>query len=179
MHMSYWSVPKSFNLAPLTYLYSAVFMAVWTRKVTSVCQNSHVPVRCQYMVKARAKYSISLRFMHNGRLSDEALCHPSGISPTPVHVVARSRWLMCTSACRPMAIHTSCKCVGKCQAGQWCLCANLGAGGEGVGAAAAGRKTVDFGDLAFAQEGHFMSNKKCDLPKGSHRTAFKVPVTAM
>lgn len=32
---------------------------------------------------------------------------------------------------------------------------------------------MDFDSLAFVQEGHFMSNKKCDLPKGSHRTAFK------
>ncbi|CAL8467727.1 g7265 [Coccomyxa elongata] len=48
-----------------------------------------------------------------------------------------------------------------------------GAGADGSGAAAAGRTTVDFESLAFVQEGHFMSNKKCDLPKGSHRTAFK------
>lgn len=56
------------------------------------------------------------------------------------------------------------KCVG--------LCTGLGAAASG--AATAGRATVDFDSLSFAQEGHFMSNKKCDLPKGSHRTAFKV-----
>ena len=52
-----------------------------------------------------------------------------------------------------------------------CLCA--GAGGEAAGGAAAGRRTLDFESLAFAQGGHLMANKKCDLPKGSYRTAFK------
>lgn len=54
-----------------------------------------------------------------------------------------------------------------------------GSGADGSGAAAAGRSTVDFDSLAFVQEGHFMSNKKCDLPKGSHRTAFKVQIPCL
>jgi hypothetical protein len=48
-----------------------------------------------------------------------------------------------------------------------------GAGGEAGAGAAAGRRTLDFESLAFAQGGHLMANKKCDLPKGSYRTAFK------
>lgn len=51
----------------------------------------------------------------------------------------------------------------------------IGAGGEAAGGAAAGRRTLDLESLAFAQGGHLMANKKCDLPKGSYRTAFKVP----
>ena len=51
----------------------------------------------------------------------------------------------------------------------------VGVGGEAAGGAAAGRRTLDFESLAFAQGGHLMANKKCDLPKGSYRTAFKVP----
>ena len=49
-----------------------------------------------------------------------------------------------------------------------------GAGSEAGGGAAAGRRTLDFESLAFAQGSHLMANKKCDLPKGSYRTAFKV-----
>ena len=37
---------------------------------------------------------------------------------------------------------------------------------------------LDFEALAFAQGGHLMANKKCDLPKGSYRTAFKARHTA-
>ena len=33
---------------------------------------------------------------------------------------------------------------------------------------------VDLDTLAFAQEGHLMSNKKCELPEGSYRNTFKV-----
>ena len=54
----------------------------------------------------------------------------------------------------------------------WSGC--VGAGGEAGAGAAAGRRTLDFEALAFAQGGHLMANKKCDLPKGSYRTAFKV-----
>ena len=38
----------------------------------------------------------------------------------------------------------------------------------------AGRKAVDFENLAFAQGNHLMTNKKCDLPQKSYRTAQKV-----
>ncbi|KAK9818381.1 hypothetical protein WJX72_011703 [[Myrmecia] bisecta] len=48
-----------------------------------------------------------------------------------------------------------------------------GGAGEGAGGAAAGRKAVDLESLVFAQGGHLMSNKKCDLPRGSYRTAYK------
>ncbi|KAK9842537.1 hypothetical protein WJX81_005041 [Elliptochloris bilobata] len=51
--------------------------------------------------------------------------------------------------------------------------ATAGAGGEAGAGAAAGRRTLDMDSLAFAQGGHLMANKKCDLPKGSYRTAFK------
>ena len=38
----------------------------------------------------------------------------------------------------------------------------------------AGRKAVDFENLAFAQGNHLMTNKKCDLPQKSYRAAHKV-----
>lgn len=38
-----------------------------------------------------------------------------------------------------------------------------------AGGAAAGRAVVDLDGLAFAQGGHFMSNKGCTLPPGSYR----------
>lgn len=40
--------------------------------------------------------------------------------------------------------------------------------------AVAGRKAVDFENLAFAQGNHLMTNKKCDLPQKSYRAAHKV-----
>ena len=42
------------------------------------------------------------------------------------------------------------------------------------GAASQGRTQVDFEDLAFSGEGHFMSNRKVALPAGSQRNSFKV-----
>lgn len=41
------------------------------------------------------------------------------------------------------------------------------------GGAVAGRKAVDFENLAFAQGNHLMTNKKCDLPQKSYRAAHK------
>ena len=43
-----------------------------------------------------------------------------------------------------------------------------------AGGAVAGRKAVDFENLAFAQGNHLMTNKKCDLPQKSYRAAHKV-----
>ena len=49
-----------------------------------------------------------------------------------------------------------------------------GAAGGGPGeAAATGRQMLDFDTLAFTQGGHFMSNKTCNLPQGSYRSAKK------
>eukprot|EP00951_Prasinocladus_malaysianus_P011520 scaffold85086_cov45-Prasinocladus_malaysianus.AAC.1 len=42
-----------------------------------------------------------------------------------------------------------------------------------VDAAVSGRQMLDFDTLAFAQGGHFMSNKTCNLPQGSYRSAKK------
>mgnify|MGYP003313260518 CR=1 FL=1 len=39
--------------------------------------------------------------------------------------------------------------------------------------AAAGRKMLELDALAFAQGSHFMSNKRCELPAGSYRSAKK------
>ena len=33
---------------------------------------------------------------------------------------------------------------------------------------------MDFEDLAFSGEGHFMANRKVQLPPGSQRNSFKV-----
>ena len=41
------------------------------------------------------------------------------------------------------------------------------------GGAVAGRKAVDFENLAFAQGNHLMTNKKCELPNKSYRAAHK------
>ena len=43
----------------------------------------------------------------------------------------------------------------------------------GVGAVAAGRKLLELDALAFAAGSHFMSNKRCELPPGSYRSAKK------
>lgn len=43
----------------------------------------------------------------------------------------------------------------------------------GAGAAGSGRKIVELDALAFAQGSHFMSNKRCELPAGSYRSAKK------
>ena len=43
-----------------------------------------------------------------------------------------------------------------------------------AGGVVAGRKAVDFENLAFAQGNHLMTNKKCDLPQKSYRAAHKV-----
>ena len=52
----------------------------------------------------------------------------------------------------------------------------VGAAGDGPGAAAAGRKTVDLEGLAFAQGSHLNTNKNTSLPPGSTRTTDKVIV---
>ena len=41
------------------------------------------------------------------------------------------------------------------------------------GPAAAGRQLLELGALAFVQGSHFMSNKRCELPPGSFRSAKK------
>ncbi len=55
----------------------------------------------------------------------------------------------------------------------WC-CAADGSVEAIAGGAVAGRKAVDFENLAFAQGNHLMTNKKCDLPQKSYRAAHKV-----
>ena len=35
------------------------------------------------------------------------------------------------------------------------------------------RRVLDLQDLAFAQKGHFMANKRCQLPGGSYRQTKK------
>ena len=50
-----------------------------------------------------------------------------------------------------------------------------GGGVDGDGAAVAGRHTVDFEGLSFAQGGHLNTNKNTNLPPGSTRTTDKVP----
>ncbi len=50
-----------------------------------------------------------------------------------------------------------------------------GGGADGDGAAVAGRHTVDFEGLSFAQGGHLNTNKNTNLPPGSTRTTDKVP----
>ncbi|CAK0763687.1 DExH-box ATP-dependent RNA helicase DExH12 [Coccomyxa viridis] len=47
------------------------------------------------------------------------------------------------------------------------------AGQEMNGAATQGRAQVDLEDLSFKGEGHFMSNRKVNLPQGSQRNSFK------
>ena len=47
------------------------------------------------------------------------------------------------------------------------------AGADAVGAAA-GRHQLDIDGLAFHEGGHLMSNRECNLPKNSYRSAFKV-----
>ena len=56
----------------------------------------------------------------------------------------------------------------------------IDAGGEGGGGegAAADRRAVDLDALSFGQGGHLMSNRSCDLPKGSFRTSPKVGLLA-
>ena len=46
------------------------------------------------------------------------------------------------------------------------------------GAATQGRAQVDLEDLSFKGEGHFMSNRKVNLPQGSQRNSFKVTAHA-
>lgn len=46
------------------------------------------------------------------------------------------------------------------------------------GAATQGRAQVDLEDLSFKGEGHFMSNRKVNLPQGSQRNSFKVTAPA-
>ena len=53
-------------------------------------------------------------------------------------------------------------------------CSASGGGGDGDGAAVAGRHTVDFEGLSFAQGGHLNTNKNTNLPPGSTRTTDKV-----
>ena len=53
------------------------------------------------------------------------------------------------------------------------MAADVADAGAGVGAAAAGRKVLELDALAFAQGSHFMSNKRCELPPGSYRSAKK------
>ena len=53
------------------------------------------------------------------------------------------------------------------------------AGQELNGAATQGRAQVDLEDLTFKGEGHFMSNRKVNLPQGSQRNSFKVTAHAL
>ena len=50
-----------------------------------------------------------------------------------------------------------------------------GGGADGDDATVAGRHTVDFEGLSFAQGGHLNTNKNTNLPPGSTRTTDKVP----
>ena len=54
-----------------------------------------------------------------------------------------------------------------------CRCSADGSADAVGGGAVAGRKAVDFENLAFAQGNHLMTNKKCDLPQKSYRAAHK------
>ena len=56
---------------------------------------------------------------------------------------------------------------------QWALW-SADAGQDMNGAATQGRLQVDLESLAFSEEGHFMSNRKVNLPPGSQRNSFKV-----
>ena len=47
------------------------------------------------------------------------------------------------------------------------------AAADAVGAAA-GRHQLDIENLSFHEGSHLMSNKECNLPKNSYRSAFKV-----
>jgi len=60
-----------------------------------------------------------------------------------------------------------------------CCCCADGSGEAAGGGAVAGRKAVDFENLAFAQGNHLMTNKKCDLPQKSYRAAHKVSDNAL
>ena len=62
---------------------------------------------------------------------------------------------------------------------QHCWCCADGSGEAAGGGAVAGRKAVDFENLAFAQGNHLMTNKKCDLPQKSYRAAHKVTKTTL
>jgi len=53
--------------------------------------------------------------------------------------------------------------------GESAVAAGMAAGDMAV----SGRQTLDFDTLAFAAGGHFMSNKTCNLPQGSYRSAKK------
>jgi len=55
------------------------------------------------------------------------------------------------------------------------VCLATGGGADGDGAEVAGRHTVDFEGLSFAQGGHLNTNKNTNLPPGSTRTTDKVP----
>lgn len=48
-----------------------------------------------------------------------------------------------------------------------------GAAADDGGGVAAGRKVLDLQDLEFAEGGHLMSNRKCELPQGSYRMSKK------
>ena len=56
---------------------------------------------------------------------------------------------------------------------KFCYCSVDGSADAIGGGAVAGRKAVDFENLAFAQGNHLMTNKKCDLPQKSYRAAHK------
>ena len=60
-----------------------------------------------------------------------------------------------------------------------CCCCADGSGEAAGGGAVAGRKAVDFENLAFVQGNHLMTNKKCDLPQKSYRAAHKVSDIAL
>uniref|UniRef100_A0A7S0GP72 RNA helicase n=1 Tax=Micromonas pusilla TaxID=38833 RepID=A0A7S0GP72_MICPS len=53
------------------------------------------------------------------------------------------------------------------------VAADVADAAAGHEAAAAGRKMLELDALAFAQGSHFMSNKRCELPAGSYRSAKK------
>ena len=58
-----------------------------------------------------------------------------------------------------------------------CYCFADGSAEALGGGAVAGRKAVDFENLAFAQGNHLMTNKKCDLPQKSYRAAHKASLS--
>ena len=53
------------------------------------------------------------------------------------------------------------------------VAADVADAANGHETAAAGRKMLELDALAFAQGSHFMSNKRCELPAGSYRSAKK------
>ena len=72
--------------------------------------------------------------------------------------------------CRPISSPSPATLLSSIQWQLW----SADAGQDMNGAATQGRLQVDLESLAFSEEGHFMSNRKVNLPPGSQRNSFKV-----